>query len=292
MSTAQPNTRLAEPRPLKRTPLEFASSEAAELTGLTVRAVRYYGEVGLLSKPRRESGGQLVYTREHILQLLRIKRLTALGLSLDEVASVVAGPHTPRSTRLLKDLERALADRIAELQAQRRVIRELMSTGSPIDTLAEFARSVAALRRVGALTRIDDARGELLPALAAAVGGIEEGELDGFVEGWAAELGLLEEALLGVDKNSSEDDVTGLALDYGRVLTQIYQDYAMEGASHPARWLVNSGIEEIASALSGSAMNPRQREVLSRAAIILAASVNIQGTVAPDQDPVAVGAVG
>ncbi|MDR2567595.1 MAG: MerR family transcriptional regulator [Bifidobacteriaceae bacterium] len=113
--------------------LEYTTREAAQLVGLTARALRYYHQVGLLPEGRRGPGGQRIYTREQILMLLRIVRLSEMGLSLEEVADVLGGPPgTHRAEVILVSLDRALADRVGVIQAQRRVIRELLTTGSPV----------------------------------------------------------------------------------------------------------------------------------------------------------------
>jgi MerR family transcriptional regulator, repressor of the yfmOP operon len=60
--------------------------EAAEATGLTPRAIRYYEELGLLKPAAHVSGGNRRYDDEDLQRLTLIKQLReVVGLSLGEV---------------------------------------------------------------------------------------------------------------------------------------------------------------------------------------------------------------
>jgi DNA-binding transcriptional MerR regulator len=126
-SPASHRPRIRHANESKTTRLEFSIKQAATLVGVTPRTLRHYGQIGLIPEPVHSSGG-LIYSAEHILRLLRIIRLTALGLSLDEVSDILRDPGSSRSSHLLTELDRALADRITELQEQRRIIDELCQT--------------------------------------------------------------------------------------------------------------------------------------------------------------------
>ncbi|GAB2496111.1 DNA-binding transcriptional MerR regulator [Nocardiopsis aegyptia] len=58
------------------------SSELAELAGVTVRTLRHYHQIGLLPEPPRWTGGYRRYDAGDLVRLLRITRLTALGVRL------------------------------------------------------------------------------------------------------------------------------------------------------------------------------------------------------------------
>jgi DNA-binding transcriptional MerR regulator len=60
--------------------------EAAEATGLTPRAIRYYEEIGLLKPAAHVSGGNRRYDNEDLQRLTLIKQLReVVGLGLAEV---------------------------------------------------------------------------------------------------------------------------------------------------------------------------------------------------------------
>lgn len=56
---------------------------------VTARTVRYYESIGLLPPGEREGAGQHYYTAEALARLRKIDQLKALGLSLDEIGSVI-----------------------------------------------------------------------------------------------------------------------------------------------------------------------------------------------------------
>ncbi|MDP2954501.1 MAG: MerR family transcriptional regulator [Chloroflexota bacterium] len=63
-----------------------------ELAGelqLNPKTIRYYEEVGLLSKPRRSESGYRLYSRDDIERLRLVKRAKLLGLSLAEIKELV-----------------------------------------------------------------------------------------------------------------------------------------------------------------------------------------------------------
>ncbi|WP_155341076.1 MerR family transcriptional regulator [Acrocarpospora corrugata] len=64
--------------------------ELARATGLTVRALHHYDQIGLLTPRERTPSGHRRYTEHDLRRLYRIRALTALGLSLDEISSVLA----------------------------------------------------------------------------------------------------------------------------------------------------------------------------------------------------------
>ncbi len=56
--------------------------EVAERTGLSLRTIRYYGEVGLVVPSARSKGGFRLYTESDVARLLLIKQMKPLGVQL------------------------------------------------------------------------------------------------------------------------------------------------------------------------------------------------------------------
>jgi len=113
--------------------------EVAELVGLSLRTVRYYEEVGLLSAPARTEGGFRLYGCEHIDQLLLIKRMKPLGFSIEEMRAVFDARETlAHSTSARKRAEASEAlEGFAELASDRcRDLRERLRDGE------RFARQI------------------------------------------------------------------------------------------------------------------------------------------------------
>lgn len=64
----------------------YSIEDLCRLTGLTRRTIRYYIQEGLVPKPEGERRAAH-YLNSHLEILLRIRRLTASGLSLEAVRS-------------------------------------------------------------------------------------------------------------------------------------------------------------------------------------------------------------
>ncbi|MGC5617667.1 MerR family transcriptional regulator [Georgenia sp. Z1491] len=84
-------------------------SELAELAGVTVRAVRYYHQMGALEEPPRGSNGYRDYTADHLVALLRISQLTSSGLSLAQAGVLAAEPGSSSTEEELDEAARARA---------------------------------------------------------------------------------------------------------------------------------------------------------------------------------------
>jgi DNA-binding transcriptional MerR regulator len=92
--------------------------ELAERTGLSLRTIRHYDDVGLLPATARTEGGFRVYSEADAARLMLIKQMKPLGFSLEEMAEILgllnaegAGPADTASAgpdaRLAEFLERA-----------------------------------------------------------------------------------------------------------------------------------------------------------------------------------------
>lgn len=84
--------------------------EVAELVGLSLRTVRYYEEVGLLSAPARTEGGFRLYGAEHIDQLLLIKQMKPLGFSIEEMRALLEARKILKGRTSAAKRRAALAD--------------------------------------------------------------------------------------------------------------------------------------------------------------------------------------
>ncbi|PYY37211.1 MULTISPECIES: MerR family transcriptional regulator [unclassified Curtobacterium] len=97
-------------------PATMHIGELAERTGMSLRSIRHYDEVGLLVPSGRTSGGFRVYTAGDLERLLVIRRMKPLGFTLDEMAGllrVVDGLATADPTEapaLAARLDEFLAD--------------------------------------------------------------------------------------------------------------------------------------------------------------------------------------
>lgn len=63
--------------------------EIAKATGLTVRTLHHYDDIGLLTPSQRSDAGYRLYTHEDLMQLQKIKSLQQLGFTLEEIRDLV-----------------------------------------------------------------------------------------------------------------------------------------------------------------------------------------------------------
>lgn len=117
--------------------------ELAKQTGLTVRALHHYDEIGLLAPSRRSASGYRLYDGDDIARLLQILSLRQLGFSLDEIRDSLAKPglSLPRVLELhiarLRDgieLQRKLCSRL-EKMAERLRSSEVVSVEEFLETM-------------------------------------------------------------------------------------------------------------------------------------------------------------
>ena len=97
----------------------------AERTGLSVRTLHWYDEIGLLRPSLRTEAGHRLYTGEDIVRLQRILSLRALDFSLEEIVGSLDDPafdHVAviraHRERLRREQERAaaLCERLKRLE--------------------------------------------------------------------------------------------------------------------------------------------------------------------------------
>jgi len=72
----------------------FSLDELCALTDLTKRTVRYYVQIGLVSRPEGETRAAK-YSPQHLEQLLLVKKWTAAGVSLDRIRELLQGGSAP-----------------------------------------------------------------------------------------------------------------------------------------------------------------------------------------------------
>ncbi|HYG65037.1 MAG TPA: MerR family transcriptional regulator [Thermoanaerobaculia bacterium] len=86
--------------------------ELARQTGLTVRTLHHYDEIGLLRPSHRSAAGHRLYGAEDLARLLQILSLRQLGLSLEEIRECVTRPEFSLQ-RILDTHVARLRERIA-----------------------------------------------------------------------------------------------------------------------------------------------------------------------------------
>ncbi|WP_093659577.1 MerR family transcriptional regulator [Streptomyces radiopugnans] len=93
--------------------------EVADRTGLSLRTIRHYEEVGLVVPSARTKGGFRLYTAADVDRLMVIRRMKPLDFSLEEMRDLLSITDRLASDRPLPDAER---ERLRErLDAYRKI---------------------------------------------------------------------------------------------------------------------------------------------------------------------------
>ncbi|MFJ6432032.1 MerR family transcriptional regulator [Streptomyces sp. NPDC091416] len=124
--------------------------EIAALIGLTPRAVRHYHRIGLLAEPARRPNGYRSYGVRDAVLLARIRRLTELGLGLDEVREVLAGDAGRPLGDVLRELDDDLARQEREIGERRLRLAQLLE--GPLTGVEPVSPALAELLAAGPVT--------------------------------------------------------------------------------------------------------------------------------------------
>lgn len=99
-------------------PAPWKVGELAKRTGLSVRTLHYYDEIGLLTPSHHSEAGYRLYTESDVVRLQQIKSLRSLGWSLDEVRECLKSPSF--APQRVVELHLALVREQIELQERLR----------------------------------------------------------------------------------------------------------------------------------------------------------------------------
>lgn len=122
--------------------MNFTIKDAARITGLTPRTLRYYESIGIIPTPQRSGGNYRVYSSEDIEDITRIKRITSLGFPLRSVAQFLENPSGENTRIALKRLAAEMDRQMADLTERRRAIDSILDpeAASTADTEASLRR--------------------------------------------------------------------------------------------------------------------------------------------------------
>jgi DNA-binding transcriptional MerR regulator len=142
----------------------FKTGELARAAGLSIRTVRFYDQIGLLSPSRRSPAGHRFYNDADIRRLYRICLLRQLGLSLTEIGQALDEPNWDLAHAMQAHLH-LLDQRLTAGQALRRRLAHMIAalggddapaTAEFLDTLEEMSMLDDALRTRISILVYDD----------------------------------------------------------------------------------------------------------------------------------------
>ncbi|WP_282942595.1 MerR family transcriptional regulator [Paenibacillus sp. RC67] len=121
--------------------------DLATLTGLTVRTLRFYDQISLFSPSGQTESGHRLYNESDLSRLQQILSLKELGLSLEEIKSVLAGEQYSPLEIVTLQMSR-IKEQIKLQQVlleQLEYISKLMQVKAPL-TVEDFTNLLQAMK--------------------------------------------------------------------------------------------------------------------------------------------------
>ncbi|MBE0337914.1 methyltransferase domain-containing protein [Paenibacillus sp. 23TSA30-6] len=125
----------------------LSTGQLAKSTGMTLRTLRYYDQIGLLTPEDHHSGSARKYTVKEVKRLQRIQTLKYVGLSLQEIkdilnAELISDGDIKHSLEAQLDiLQKKIAHTEHIVHAIRKALEKL-ADGSDLDRFAELIQAV------------------------------------------------------------------------------------------------------------------------------------------------------
>ncbi|WP_119066962.1 MerR family DNA-binding transcriptional regulator [Rubrobacter indicoceani] len=111
--------------------------EVAKLVGLPAKTLRYYEELGLISPSRQENSGYRVFGWREMEQIEFVKRAKLMGLSLEQIRTLVEAAEDGVRSGVLHRLEDMLDEKLSETE------RKLVELRAFRESLLEYRGLVA-----------------------------------------------------------------------------------------------------------------------------------------------------
>lgn len=84
----------------------YSIGQISEKTGVTIRTLHYYDEIGLLKPAKNPTSGHRIYTDKDVFTLYKIISFKSLGMSLEKIREVLQKPVVNYSVKETLQLQR------------------------------------------------------------------------------------------------------------------------------------------------------------------------------------------
>lgn len=115
---------------------KFSIGEFSERTGISIRTLHYYDEIGLLQPEKHPTSGHRIYKHQDILTLQKIVSLKFLGYSLDKIL------HLLHESSFTNDLNGTLTLHLQALENEKERIEQSMTAIKRVTKLLEVEGEV------------------------------------------------------------------------------------------------------------------------------------------------------
>jgi DNA-binding transcriptional MerR regulator len=130
-------------------------SQLAAYTGVTVRAVRHYHQIGLLPEPQRDASGYRRYGARAVVSLIKIRTLANAGVPLSRIGQMLAA-DAATFAEAVQGIDSHLLDEIERLETSRKQIAQL-AVGDSLALPPEVISYLDRLREIGVSERMVEA---------------------------------------------------------------------------------------------------------------------------------------
>ncbi|MCT8330755.1 Cu(I)-responsive transcriptional regulator [Albidovulum sediminis] len=100
--------------------------EASKATGISVKMLRYYEEIGLVRPALRAYSGYRVYSDKNVAMLRFVRRARDLGFQVKQIASLL--DLWQDGGRASADVKTLALDHVRDLEKRRRELDEMIGT--------------------------------------------------------------------------------------------------------------------------------------------------------------------
>ncbi len=227
--------------------------ELAKRTGLSVRTLHHYDEIGLLSPSLRTESGHRLYTDSDVARLQQVISLRSLGFSLDEIAQFLNAPSSSPLQILemhLGKLQSEMEERVKLIESLEKIAGGLRSGQNPtVDELLNLIEDTTMFEKYYSKEQMDQ-----LQERAKTMGPERMNEAQ---NDWAV---LIQEVKLELEKGSLPESasVQSLARRWRDLIEQftggdagiaqsLGKMHKEEGAATASRGMMDSGLSEYIS---------------------------------------------
>lgn len=145
--------------------------EVERLAGVPAKTLRYYEEIGLISPATRTDSGYRLYGNRELEQIQFVRRAKLMGLSLEQIRSLVQTVEEGLPGEVLRQLEDLLEKKLEETE------REMADLRSFRESLLEYRERVSEAGGQGLCRCAQRGEGEYCGCVTAATEGVSSTDL-------------------------------------------------------------------------------------------------------------------
>ncbi|MFD0769510.1 MerR family transcriptional regulator [Bacillus sp. CGMCC 1.60114] len=127
---------------------KWKTGELAKLTGLTIRTLRYYDQIELFSPSDYSESGYRLYNATDLSRLQQILSLKDLGLTLEEIKSILADDTYNPIEVVTLQIERLREN----IRVQQKLLKDLQNVSEILQTketltVQDFTNSIGMMKK-------------------------------------------------------------------------------------------------------------------------------------------------